>query len=280
MASTNFPVFVPALQGRVVSRLSVSVPTPIITPLPPATPVPPSPVDIGPALSAFWQNRLDTLATERDDLATSRAQLQELRAMGLSVTGIGDRIDNLSVPTEFTVTTQMSTADSALIARGIEAAEKLADNTKPPLPDTCATREGMSNLAFTIIARLTTLAARLMDRNDVTLDSVIGKLTDGENLRLIADTDSLLSGTQADAAAALLRRAVDVQLFAQMRKDGAAQDDPRLYDELNSRAALLLAAKCLVASTVAGSANDWPPPSAPPIPAASSPTSKSRKSAA
>ena len=278
MASTNFPVFVPALQGRVVSRLSESVPTPVITPLPPATPVPSTPVEIGPALSAFWQNRLDTLATERDDLATSQAQLQELRAMGLSVTGIGNRIDKLSVPTEFNVTTQMSVADSALIARGIKAAEKLADNTKPPTPDTCTTREGMSNLAFTIIARLTTLAARLMDRNDVTLDSVISKLSDGENLSLIADTDTLLSRTQADAAAALLRRAVEVQPFAQMLKDGAAQDDPRLYDELNSRAALLLAAKCLVATTVDGSASDWPPPV--PSTVTGTPASKSRKSAA
>jgi hypothetical protein len=138
----------------------------------------------------------------------------------------------------------------------------------------------MSNLAFTIVARLTTLAARLMDRNTVTLDSVIAKLTDAENLRLVGDIDTLLSGTQADAAAALLRRAVDVEPFAQWLKDGASQDDPRLYNELNSRAALLLAAKCLVATTVDGYATDWPPSQPMPSPAAGTPASKSRKSAA
>jgi hypothetical protein len=278
MASTNFPVFVPALQGRVVSRLSESTPTPVITPLPPPTPIPPTPVNIGPALSAFWQDRLDTLATERDELATSRAQLQELHAMGLSVTGIGNRIDKISVPTEFTVTTKMSAADTALATRGVEATERLAENTKPPPPDTCAVREEMSDLAFTIVARLTTLAARLMDRNDVTLDSVISKLKDAENQQLIVEIDKLLSDIQATAAATLLQRAVNVQPFLQWATEQLPQHDPKLYAELNRRAALLLAAKCLVATKVVGTASDWPPPGSSTV--TSSPAFKSRKGAA
>lgn len=266
MASTTAPVFLPAQQGRVVNRLLAPLPAPVITPWPAAAPVAATTVPIGPARSPYWQNRLDTLATEREALSTNQAQLLELQGVGHSVDGIGDRIAHFALPTQFTVTTQMSAADTALLTRGVAAAETLAGNSRPPA-DSCVAREDMSDLAFTIIARLTTLAARLMDRDDVTLDSVIGKLKAAENLRLIGDIETLLSGTPADAAATLLRRAVDVRPFEQWLQDGASQDDPRLYDELNSRAALLLATKCLVATQVDGVATDWPPPSVPTEPA-------------
>lgn len=251
MATTivTVPVFTAAAPGRVVHRLVVPAPVP--------SPVPAAP-SVGPARSPFWQNRLDTLETER-------SQLAELQALKGGVNAIDSAISGISLPASFNVITQMSAADAALIQRGVEAAEQLADNTKPQ-PDTCAARDDLSDLAYTVIARLTTLAGALMDRQSVTLDSVLAKLADRNNVLLANEVGTLLAGTAATEALALLTRALDPVPFSLWVQQGVPQDDPRVYDELNRRAAFLLAAKCVVATTVTGPALDWPPPPPTPTP--------------
>ncbi len=254
MANSIVPlVFVAAAPGRVVKRLQVAAPAPASAPAAPS---------VGPARSTFWQNRLDTLKVERDQLA-------ELAALKGGVSSIDTAIGGFSLPTSFSVTTQMSASDSALVQRGVAAAEQLANNTRPR-PDSCAARGDMSDEAYTVIARLTTLAAALMDRKGVTLSTVLAKLTDAATRTLVADVTTLLVGTASANALTLLTRAVDPTPFTQWLQQGVSQTDPRIYAELNRRAALLLAAKCEVATTATGAAIDWPPP--PPVATAPAPT--------
>jgi hypothetical protein len=250
MATSIVPDFADTAKGRVVRRLVGAAP-----PAPAPAPAPKPTITVGPARSPFWQNRIDTLDTER-------RQLSELKALKGGVTSIDKTIGGFSLPTSFSVTTQMSATDAALVRRSVEAAEQLADNTRPR-PDSCVARGDMSDLAYTVVARLTTLAASLMDRRDVTLDSVLAKLVDRTTRTLVADVTALLAGTPAGNALALLNRAIDVQPFEQWQKAGVPQDDPRVFAELNRRAALLLAAKCEVAGSAIGAAADWPPASAP-----------------
>lgn len=262
MATSTAPVFVTPAQGRVVHRLTVPAPAPV--PALPGAPALAPAINVGAARSPFWQNRLDTLDTER-------RQLVELTALKGGVTAIDTAIGNFSLPTSFSVTTQMSAADTALVQRGVVAAEQLASNTKPR-PDSCVARDDMSNQAYTVIARLTTLAAALMDRKGVTLGTVLAKLTDAATRTLVADVTTLLAGTPSASALALLGRAVDPVPFSQWLQQGVAQTDPRVYAELNRRAALLLAAKCEVATTATGGAPDWPPSPPPPVTTAPVPT--------
>lgn len=254
MATSTVPIFVTPAQGRVVHRLTVPAPVPA----PPGAPAPTPGVNVGPARSPFWQNRLDALEIERDQLA-------ELTALKGGVGKIDTAIGKFSLPTSFSITTQMSATDAALVQRGVTAAEQLANNTKPR-PDSCAARGDMSDLAFTVIARLTTLAAALMDRKSVTLNSVLARLTGAATRTLVADVGTLLAGTPSANALTLLGRAVDPMPFSLWLQQGVAQTDPRVYAELNRRAALLLAAKCEVATTATGSASDWPPLAPAPTP--------------
>jgi hypothetical protein len=257
MATSTAPVFVTPAQGRVVHRLTVPAPLPA----PPGGASSGVPINgVGPARSPFWQNRLDALDTER-------RQLAELKALKSGVTSIDTTIGGLSLPASFSVTTQMSAADTALVQRGVVAAEQLATNTKPR-PDSCASRGDMSDQAYTVVARLTTLAASLMDRKGVTLNTVLAKLTGTAMRTLVADVTTLLAGTPSASALTLLGRAVDPAPFSLWSQQGVSQTDPRVYAELNRRAALLLAAKCEVATTATGTAIDWPPP-----PVAAPPTS-------
>lgn len=220
--------FTAAARGRVVHRL---VPAPSTTPAPAPVPLSPA-IVIGPARSAFWQNRIESLAIER-------AELTELVA----------------------------------IKDGVGALNQ-------SLGSSCATRSDMSDQAFTVIARLTTIAAALMDRQNVTLDSVLDKLTDPSLSVLVAEVHALLPGAAFDHALDLLDRAVDPAPFSLWAQQRVPQTDLRIYDELNRRAALLLAAKCEVATTATDIASDWPPigvvppaptPTTPPAPAPSTP---------
>ncbi|MBX3625282.1 MAG: hypothetical protein KF892_09745 [Rhizobacter sp.] len=268
MATSIVPDFADTAQGRVVRRL-VGAAAPAPAPAPKPT------VAVGPARSPFWQNRIDTLDTER-------RQLSELKVLKGDISSIDKAIGGLRLPTSFSVTTQMSATDAELLRRSVTAAEQLADNTRSRT-DSCVSRGDMSDLAYTVIARLTTLAVPLMDRRNVTLDSVLARLGDPTTRTLVADVGRLLAGTPAANALVLLSRAVDLQPFEQWQKAGAPQDDPRLFAELNRRAALLLAAKCEVAATASGAAPDWPPvPKAAPTPgtAAATPAAPARKARA
>ncbi|MCR5885857.1 hypothetical protein LRS03_24560 [Rhizobacter sp. J219] len=137
------------------------------------------------------------------------------------------------------------------LSRLVVAAEKQATNTEPRR-DTCSARVDMSNLAFTVVARMNTLATYLMDRHDVTFDLVLQKLLDPSTGVLVNEIEALLAVDDPAAVRALdlLHRALDAQTF---RKN--APND--LFGELNRRAAWLLAAKCEVAG-LEGTAADWP----------------------
>lgn len=249
--------------GRVVRRLV----RPTIRPKEPAA----SPeVHLGAPRSPFWEHQYRVLAE-------TKAQVAELKTLQGGLTVIGGKIDTIGGRSHFTVTTGLDQAGTELLTRGIDAVEKLVTNTTPPPPDTCATRDDMSDLAFAIVARLNTLASYLMDRHDVSLDSVIDKLTDPGNIELIKETRELILQAQAPVTAELLRRAVDPSLFQQWQKQGGQPDDSKFFDEVRQRAALLLAAKCQVATMVTGAADDWPPPA--PTPGVAQPTAKTRRRA-
>lgn len=199
-----------------------------------------------PARSAFWDHQNVRLRVEKQ-------QLSALGALKTGLTNIDTRIGGIGLPANISVTTHTSEADAALLKRLVEAAEKQAANTEPPR-ETCADREDMSNLAFTVVARMNTLATHLMDRQDVSFETVIEKLLDAGTVVLIDEIEALLAvdDDAAESALELLHRALDLETF---RKN--APND--LFGELNRRAALLLAAKC-AASGVEGPADDWPAP--------------------
>lgn len=256
MATTTFLVFEPLAPGDVVATLAEAEPADddvldeeevlegeveeVVDDL----------VLTRPARSAFWGHQNARLRVEK----------KQLSAIGELKTGL----------TSISVTTHASEADAALLKRLVEAAEKQATNTEP-LHETCADREDMSDLAFTVVARMNTLATHLMDRQDVTFDSVIGKLLDAGTVVLVDEIEALLAvdDPAAEGALELLHRALDLESF---RKN--APND--LFGELNRRAALLLAAKC-EASGVEGEADDWPAPPDSDQPVASAPQSTRRR---
>jgi hypothetical protein len=268
----------------------------VIRPLPPAFIAPAPPVGGGdmatdPALSAFWQNRsaikaqgeaglaglralntavdmvqqgLSVLAAREgfrvttvegaDDAERSRTLIDAVQSLATSA----DRLSRFAMPSPITVTAKLADEQVLLLERSAQAIEALAKTVESCCGNASCGPQAISNRAFSAIARLGTLLARLMDRHDVTLTTVLQKLAD-QNQQLIGEIAQLLDDAALPDAAAWFRHAIDVEPFAQWRQAGVADNDPRVYAELNHRVSHMLAVQCTVARHLRGEAADWPP---------------------
>lgn len=238
MATSPSPTLGSVPAGRVVRKL-----TPGVAPAPSPTAVA---IAIGTPRSAFWQDRT----------ALYRQGQKQLSALD----NIKEQVGNLGFPASLSVTTSMDESDAVLLTRGVVAMETLATRAGqwgPGTHESCASIEKLSDLAFSLVARITTLSAHLMDLKDVGVSSVIDKLS--RNAGLIDQIQHALMALDTKEALALFLRAVDPEPFLSWQKAKRDEHLPELFVELNRRAAGLLATKCLVASQVEGEDPNWPP---------------------
>lgn len=196
--------------------------------------------------SAFWRARALEL-----QLAAQHAA--ELRSVSTGVGGIGASVGGLKFPESMTVQTKWSPDDLEVQRSAANALGQIAKFSAAQ-SEGCGTLSTISNRAFVIIAKLTTLASFLMDRGgDVTPDSV-GKLL-GRYVDLIGDIEKRLQETELEEAVLMLHAATELKSLEGLKPDDA------FFAELNHRAALLLGLKCLVATRLRdGEApGEWPP---------------------
>jgi hypothetical protein len=216
--------------------------------------------------SAFWRARVDSLRFADDSLG-------ELRKIDSGVLAVSSQVGGLKFPSTFDVTTKMSAADAQVLDRLTTAVEKVADTLAHPRVD-CARLVSLTPRAFSLVARLTTLAAHLMDRHDVSASSTLLKFD--QDRELIADAHDLLEASALDDVLLPFQSAFDRDPFETLAKSPGTDRSPAVFEELQQRAGLLLAIKCMVATGgLDGPAGDWPPlePAPAPAPAPAIPTS-------
>lgn len=195
--------------------------------------------------STFWRARVEDLRFANDNLS-------ELRNINTGVDDVLTKVGSIQFPTSIGVTMTMSPED-AVIDRMVTAVEKIA-KTLPGRGGDCAELTTMSPSAFVLVARLTTLASHLMDRRDVSAGSTFDKLANESEL--INDVRRLLQESKLDLLPHF-DSAVDPKPF-----DTPDRNNDRshwVFDELQKRAAVLLAIKCLVATQLEGDSPEWPP---------------------
>jgi hypothetical protein len=220
--------------------------------------------------STFWRAR-------KLDLEQGESTLQALSAINAGVGGVSSQIGGLQFPTSVGVTTTLSTADAAVIQRLAEAVESVADVLATDRGGSCAELSTLSNAAFSLVARLTTLTAHMMDLKDVSASSALKKL-EGD-ARLIDTVRHQIGAAGLDKASELFDLAIDPETLRKLAGGRSTDRSPAVYLELNKRAALLLAVKCLVATALRkGDAPDWPPGSVD-VGASTSPAPRARKRA-
>jgi hypothetical protein len=207
--------------------------------------------------SAFWR-------AQTESLRLADASLTQLHKINLGVTDVSDRVGALTFPSALAVTTTMSAADAQALNRMTVAVERVADNLTRPRGE-CAELAKLTPRGFALIARLNTLAAHMMDRNDVSATSTLQKLDDDQ--ALIADVQALLEDAGLDETTVPFTATFDRDPFAALARSADTDRSPPVFEALQERAALLLAIKCIVAtSKLDGEAPDWPPqPPVPPI---------------
>lgn len=241
--------------------LVVAAPRRMVRQLPLPAPAPaPAQVTVEQPRSAFWRARKREI--ELDQLTAERL-LDIKSGIGSVSTGVGDvasSLGSLHFPNSLAVTTTMSSHDAHVLGRLTAAVEKVAKTFAEP--HACAELSTLSPRAFSLVARLTTLTAHLMDRDDVSASSTLRKLDADRDL--IAEARERLIQSRIDAL-----EAFDSAFAACPFDQLANTSDDRsklVYDELQERAAMLLAIKCLVATTQFDdtTADDWPPHAPPP----------------
>lgn len=200
--------------------------------------------------STFWAARKLELQLQ----AVSAAKLEDLNN---HVEDVGDKVATLQFPTALNVTAALGTDDHALLQQSTDAIKEIATVAQAAQGGECGRLARVSNLGFFVIARLTTLAAHLMDLHHVSAQTVLDKLTDDDEL--IGEIKGLLA--QLPPAAAIFDSVVDPRFFADLVHAGD-DDSPTVFDELNRRAAHLVAVKCLVATRIGegDTQGHWPPP--------------------
>jgi hypothetical protein len=219
--------------------------------------------------SAFWR-------AQTESLRLADASLAQLHSIDQGVGGLSAQVGELEFPSAIGVTTSMSAADAQVFGRLTVAVEKVADNLAQP-KDGCGELDTLTPRAFSLVARLTTLAAHLMDRDDVSATSTLQKLD--QDAELIAQAHDLLAQSGLDDVLMPFASAFDRDPFTTLATSPSTDRSPPVFAELQERAALLLAIKCIVATGgLEGPASDWPPtspaqsPSPTPSPPSGDPT--------
>lgn len=207
--------------------------------------------------SVFWR-------AQTESLRLADASLTQLHKINLGVTDVSDRVGGLTFPSALAITTTMSDADALVLKRMTVAVEKVAENLTRPRGE-CAEMAKLTPRGFALIARLNTLAAHMMDRNDVSAASTLQKIDDDQ--ALITEVQTLLEDAGLDETTVPFTAAFDRDPFATLALSPNTDRTPAVFEALQERAALLLAIKCIVAtSKLEGEAPDWPPqPPVPPI---------------
>jgi hypothetical protein len=207
--------------------------------------------------SAFWRTQTESLRLASDSLA-------QLRSIDQGVGGLSEQVGALKFPSAIGVTTSMIAADAQVFGRLTVAVEKVAANVAQP-KDGCSELDTLTPRAFSLVARLTTLAAHLMDRDDVSATSTLQKLD--QDAGLIAEAHDLLAQSGLDDVLLPFASAFDRDPFTALAASPSTDRSPPVFAELQERAALLLAIKCIVATGgLEGPAGDWPPVSPTPSP--------------
>ena len=268
----------PLQPGRVVRELGAAPGTPAAAP-------PPAPIDIGPARSQFWQNRIDTYALANQLLQgvsalqamanTVHGDLQAIAAINsLQVTTNQSAADfnqasaavqalqtlaGRTLPDTFNVSAALAPAEAAQFERAVDALESLAECCEQR---GCGDLDDMSDLAFVCVAHIAFIAGQLMDLQNVTFESVKAKLSGSLIQGALKGLEGQLANVDDDAATDALQfviAATDLASFEELAPAGTVPDDAVLFDELRHRAALLVAAQCLIAGKVEGDSDEWPP---------------------
>jgi hypothetical protein len=257
MAGTLMPnAPAPSTRTRVVRMLPAAAPTTaaVVVSQPPKVPQ-----------SAFWRARLE-------DLRLAQASLTKLGDIDKSVVEVGGKVGEIEFPAALSVTTSMSTLDKQTFDRLTDAIVTVAKSMNHPGGD-CAKLVTMSPAAFTLVARLTTLASHLMDRHDVSARSTLEKFDlDAE---LIGEARAMLEASGLDDVLPPFQGAFYRPPFDELAKKDETNRSPEVFAELQERAALLLALKCLVATGLDGNSAEWPPQ--PPVPPPSSDAGSPRR---
>ncbi|HEX6704958.1 MAG TPA: hypothetical protein VF169_09380 [Albitalea sp.] len=198
--------------------------------------------------SAYWRAR-------KLELQLSAFHVAGLESIHAGVTQVAEKVGGVQLPAALQVTTQSAPEDRAIAQQGADALVDIAEAANRSQGGECSALPTLSNLAFALIARLTTLTAHLMDMHEVTLESVLEKLHGDVGLR--DELERRLEAVNLHPAAQALHSALDPARFEAL-KNATSEE---LFAELNECAATLLAIKCQIATTLRdGSApGEWPP---------------------
>lgn len=211
-----------------------------------------------PPRSLFWRVRAYELHLAELNLLAAQGVKTSVDALKGGLDGIAERVGQVQFPATLSVQTTRSAADAAVEERKATAAEEIADAIESRFEDSCAGVASLSPAAYALIARITALAAHLMDRSDVTAQSTLDHFD--RDAGLIGEVSELLWQRQLDDGVQVLARVYQREPFASLAGDPATNCAPEVYAELQRRAALLLSLKCLVATRIGeGEAPDWPP---------------------
>lgn len=248
MADKHNTANVPARRQRVVRRLDA--------------PAPAAPGSLAAPDSAQhdWFDRLHPRSVfwraQKENWQTSDASLAQLNELNDGLGTLSGQVSGIRFPTTLGVTTAMSAADAQVVERLAVAVETLAQQGGDDTD--CSNLETLTPRSFSLVARLAVLATHLMDRKEVSASSTVK--TFSRDAKLIDEVRKLLDLYQAEDVHEAFESVFDPDPFETWAQKAETDRAPEVYEELQQRAAMLLAIQCLVATqALDGEAPDWPP---------------------
>jgi hypothetical protein len=167
------------------------------------------------------------------------SQLAALSVAGID--GVTQAVGGVQFPTELSIEAKLGEAVTTPLDRSAGALEDIVSFVLRGQSGECGVLATISDGAFLIVAKLTTLTAYLMDREQASDESIANLIEKYDGL--IREIAALLESAGLKAALPTLAQVTDLKSLRGLKGEA-------FNAEMNHRAALLLGLKCLVATRV------------------------------